>query len=244
MTLVEEADEFGVGDVGRVVREVLVEEVTEPGVGDFECNGNRAAVGGNGGGGEGGEVGSLGEAIPQPLSLRSARSLPYLLDDGGCLCLVGARLVVKRAMVSLADNGLRVEVAKSRRGDDAIHQAIQTITSRDDCCINGVKLARKRDIAFVVHDNKWPLLRRGEVVPLDGWRFGQDTVVVSRVNLGLDKALTTSGRAAVPVRVCCRRAVVALGDGFTDERHVMIRTVAKVEQKILVDIAGAGKSPR
>ena len=99
--------------------------------------------------------------------------------------------------------------------NDAVGDAIKCIAGRSSLAGREVLFGRGDDTAGqILHDDLAPHLRRLEPRPVDRRRVGQDAIELIAELLREQVALTAAGRAAVPVVILRRRAVIGFGEGF------------------------------
>src|SRR5581483_4855123 len=151
------------------------------------------------------------EPVPQELPAWAARALPDLLH-GVRLGAGEARAVGRRAgLAALQD--MRIEMAGARVADDAVGHAVESVAGLDRRDVDRVELRlRHRRADGDIHRELGPELRRDEAVPVEGGRAGEDAVVIVGEALRLHPALPAAGRAAVPVGIFLRLAVIGLDE--------------------------------
>lgn len=130
---------------------------------------------------------------------------------------------------SVLSNELKwVKVTEVRVVDDTIRDAVQVVTCGNRTICKCLQLTRRRKGLLLVHDDLRPLLCNDISGPRDGRGASQDSVKQVWVSLRRDHCLPPASRASVPVRVLRFRSVELLGDGLSDECHVVDGAVGKI----------------
>ena len=231
LRLPEQIRELAIGDLRRVERRILLEEVPDPQVADRE-HGRRTGDGRR----QPAEVRSPGQSVPEP-----GRPLPDLPDhlrvgrrDGGLLAL---------AQNPLADQTSRVPVTIRWLVDPPVGNAIQPVARLDGSRVEGRELTSGRSVVLLVHHHVRPLRGDGPLRPVHRGRGSEDAVEVVRVALRFLVPLPTARRAAVPVRVGGRAAVDLLRHLLAYKGKLVHRPRSEVRQQRLVHLSGGVERP-
>ena len=137
--------------------------------------------------------------------------------------------VSRGTTIGAADRGRVVCGAVGTRArviDDAVGDAVKCIAGRSSLAGREVLFGRGDDTAGqILHDDLSPHLRRLEPRPVDRRRAGQDAIELIAELLREQVALTAAGRAAIPVVIQRRPAVIGFSEGFR-EKDLLLDAVA------------------
>lgn len=139
----------------------------------------------------------LTKAVPQELGIGCFRPLPNFVDHicGFLAAFLGGIIGATGILFPNESSGLKS--TERWRRDDAVRHIVETIErlyNRRDC---KVEFAGRGCVPFVILHGKGPLLCRREVIPLDGRRLSQYSVVVIGIVLRHHQALPSTGTATI-----------------------------------------------